>query len=203
MFNQKDSVSMMVDVETIGNESTPIIIQLSAVIFNIETGETYEEFDQLIDPATSVKYGLNSSASTIDWWLIQPKEAFNKVVVKAINEGLDICVVLDNFAKFIETAKKNHKVKAIKWYGNGDDWSWVASNYYATKRNPPVPFWDSLDVRTPVEWGIKILNINPKKTTVFQGIKHDAISDCTHQIKYLCEIYKGFSDLVVEKKDVK
>ena len=192
MINLKNKLSMMVDVETMGNESTPLIVQISAVIFDIHTGQTFEQFDMLIDPKTAIKHGLTINGSTMEFWTKQPVEAFEKVIMKAMKEGKDLEVVLDAFSAFVEQVKKTHKVKSLKWYGNGDDWSWVASNYYATKRVMPVPFWDALDVRTAVEWGLELFgeSFNPKKTTVFDGIRHDAISDCLHQIKYLVEIFQ-------------
>lgn len=188
----KNKLSMMVDVETLGNESTPVVIQIAAVIFDVHTGETFETFNMMIDPKSSVKHGLKITASTMEFWLKQEKDAIEKVVFKAILEGQELTVVLDAFTAWIEQVKKTHKVKSVKWYGNGDDWSWVASNYYATNREMPIPFWDSLDVRTPVEWGLEIFgdDFNPKKTTVFDGIRHDAISDCLHQIKYLVTIFQ-------------
>ena len=185
----KDKISIMVDVETMGNEATPLIVQISAVVFDIETGEHFEQFDMMIDPKSGLKHGLKITGSTMEFWMKQDKEAIQKVLFKAITDGQELTTVLDAFSAWIEQVKKNHKVKVAKWYGNGDDWSWVASNYYATNRPMPIPFWDSLDIRTPVEWCSVMHGFNPKKDMPFEGIRHDAISDCLHQIKYLVAIF--------------
>jgi inhibitor of KinA sporulation pathway (predicted exonuclease) len=44
----------------------------------------------------------------------------------------------------------------------------------------PWKFWNVRDVRTVVD----IMKINPKEF-IFNGIKHNALDDAVHQVKYM------------------
>lgn len=187
-MEMKDSICLMVDVETIGNESTPALVQLSAVAYNEDTGETFEEFDELISPKSSIEHGLHCDGSTMSFWLKQDPEAINKVLVRAINEGKALPEVLTAFSAFVEKLKKTHNVKIVKFVCNGCDWSWVSASYFALKQQPPIPFYHARDIRMIVDWGISLCGVNPKKDMPFDGIKHDGLSDCRHQIKYVTAV---------------
>lgn len=189
-FQKKGVFDIMLDLETLGNETSPVIVQLAAVAFDIKTGETFEEFNQLIDPSTSVKKGLKSTGSCVDWWLTQDKEVFLKVVAKAIETGKPLEEVLSAYANFIQDVLKSHNAYAVKVWGNGVDNAWLMDSYYACRLNVPYPFWDMNDVRSIVDLGKRFFNHDPKKTMPFVGKKHDAIDDCKHQIKYLVDIIK-------------
>ena len=39
----------MVDLETLGNETGSTIIQIAAIMFDVETGEQYSEFNMIAD----------------------------------------------------------------------------------------------------------------------------------------------------------
>ena len=193
-FNKKIVLDVMLDVETLGNESKPLLVQLAAVAFDINTGKTFEEYDELIDPWTSVKAGLQSTGSCLDWWFTQDKAVFTKIVMKAIQSGKPLDVVLKGFADYIEKLKKDHNAYAVKVWGNGMDNAWLFDSYYACKMPTPYPFWDCNDLRSIVDIGNRIFNHNPKKTMVFEGEKHNAIDDDKHQIRYLIDILRKMKE---------
>ena len=70
---------VMVDIETLGNKSRSVILSISAVKFDIKTGETFEEFHRTIDLKTCLDVGLEINADTFYWWTQQSKEALEKL----------------------------------------------------------------------------------------------------------------------------
>lgn len=199
MSKKLDRLDIMLDLETLGNSDKPVLTQLAAVAFSLESGETFSDFNHLIKPQSCVKAGLTCAPrktsyqdSTLDFWLRQDEETFNQVILKAFTEGKDLGFVLKEFSQWIDSLKKQYGVKTIKVYGNGPaaDCVWLRSAYDAVNLEAPWKYWDDADVRTYVDLGIRKLNFNPKKDMVFEGKKHDAIDDCKHQIKYVCAIYK-------------
>lgn len=170
---------LMIDIETLGNKSFSIITSISAVFFDIKTGNIGNQFNVNIDIQSSLNYGLKPTGSTIKWWLQQSREASSKMfedtvaLPKAIELFYDFCKLYDfhpwgNSARF--------------------DLGLLDNAFSICGYELPWKFWKELDVRTMV-----FLNPNPKNQTPFDGIAHYGIDDCKHQIKYVCEIYKSLN----------
>lgn len=195
--NNGKTLDIMLDLETLGKEHNPVIVQLSAVAFDIENDKLYPEdaFNELISPHSCAKIGLTTrgeddSGSTMDFWLKQDPQVFEKVVLNAFVNGKNISDVLTSFSKWCENMKKKYDCDNIKIYGNGPaaDCVWVRSAYKAAKLNPPAKYWDDNCVRTFVDIGRRILKTNPKDTTKRIGAHHNAIWDCNNQILWVLDI---------------
>lgn len=200
MFNRKNqTIDIMLDLETLGNQNCPVLIQLSAVAFNLETKEIYGQYNSLISPQSCVKAKLQSDGSTVDWWLQQEMSVVKKVFVDAVTSGKDLSVTLDEFTLFVNNLKKTYQTEEVLIWGNGmlADNRWILSAYNAVKKEPPWCFWQDQDVRTMVNLGHRLLNFDPKKDIPFEGEKHNAIDDCKHQIKYICAIYEKLVKLLL------
>lgn len=180
---EKNYTDIMVDLETLGNNSSPVIIQLSAVKFNSVTGETGETFNKLINPMSAVNKGLTINGSTVSWWLQQDEDVIKDVVVESILRGNDIEYVLIEFSKFL--GQDDFRI-----WGNGiiSDNVWINSAYKACGLESPVKYWQHSDVRTIVDLGRNLLGKDYKKDIEFIGDAHNAIDDCNHQIRYVCKI---------------
>lgn len=186
------TLDIMLDLETFGVESNAVIIQLSAVPFNIETGEVFDiHFNQLINPVSCVEKGLSVSGSTVEWWLKQNSSVVNKVFVESIKSSNNLEFVLRDFAGYIGQLKRELKVSDVRIWGNGilADNRWLSSAYKAANVDLPWKYFEDSDVRTLVDIGKRLFNFDPKKDMPFEGEKHNAIDDCKHQIKYCCAIY--------------
>lgn len=66
---------LMLDIETMGNESFSSIVSIGALEFDIETGKTGKEFYVNVDLQSCMDLGLIVNASTIMWWLNQNEQA--------------------------------------------------------------------------------------------------------------------------------
>ena len=76
-------VDIMVDIETLGTGADSTIFQISAIAFNILTGEHISEFNQIADIAKNNK--LVVDGSTLKWWLNTDKD----LLTHLLNEGQD------------------------------------------------------------------------------------------------------------------
>lgn len=189
---KKKTLDVMLDLETLGNKNAPALTQFSAVLFDIETGKLLgEEFDELINPSSCVKYGLEVDGDTVAWWLTQERTALVDIVCASITEGQDLDVVLKMFNKWVAMIENNYNCN-LKFHSNGvlADAKWSESAYMATGVKMPWKYYQHEDVRTLVSLGKRIYGIDPKKTMKFKGTKHNAIDDCKHQIRYCSAIYK-------------
>jgi exodeoxyribonuclease VIII len=183
----------MIDLECLdGDSDKPALIEISAIMFNIKTGKNLSRFTMLVDPASSVKHGLDVAGETVKWWLTQDRDAVNEVFVSAIQTGLELPFVLERFNNWFQECLKEHDVDHATLWGNGSsaDCVWIENAYKAVGAKCPVHFRHYRDVRTMVDLGKSILDIDPKKTMKFVGTAHKGLDDCSHQIKYVSKIYK-------------
>lgn len=181
-------IDIMLDLETMGNKTKPAIAQISAVAFNIETCETFEEFDRHVHLQSSIDAGLDVTASTAIFWLDQSKEA-RELLIKGQEKADQLVTVLVDFADFINTLRSHYG--DIRVWGNGSmaDNRWLESAYEACKMESPINFWEHSDLRTMVDYGWRKQKTDYKQSQEFEGVKHNAIDDCKHQIKYLVNIW--------------
>ena len=172
--NQDDSNSafghLMLDIETMGNESFSSIISIGALEFNINTGKTGKEFYTNVDLQSCIDLGLIVNASTIMWWMKQSEQARKDLTERV---ALPIKEALLEFAKFC-----NHDYEI--WGNSARFDCGILQNAY-NKAGIPIP-WDFRKercVRTLVS-----LNPEIKKNFPLSGTAHNAISDCYSQVGY-------------------
>lgn len=192
-----DTLDIMLDVETLGNNDAPVLLQLAARAFKIEEGTTsLGEFNMLINPQSCNRVGLKCNGDTMDFWLAQDNQVIQDVLVQALSLGFDLEHTLVEFSDWVLGMKKKYNAKKVRMYGNGPsaDCTWVRSAYKAAKIETPWKYWDDVCVRTYVDIGIRAFNFNPKKDMPFTGNKHNALDDCQHQINYVVAIYNKIKE---------
>jgi len=167
---------LMLDIETMGNTSYSSILGIGAVEFDINTGETGEEFEVNIDLESNFSIGLMADASTIMWWMQKSQEARDMLTKKetiTINEAL---------IKFSDFCSKDYQV----WGNSARFDCGILQNAY-NKIHLPIP-WDFRKercVRTLVSFAPEIKENYPSV-----GVSHNAIDDCKFQVGYCTEIWK-------------
>lgn len=183
MIITKNLGHLMLDLETMGSTSHSSIISIGAVEFDIETGETGREFYERVNLQSCLDNKLIVNGSTIYWWLQQNESARNEVC----KEGKHIVEVLSSLKTFMNTLGN------FQIWGNGvrfdvgilED-AFVACGY----KEMPWNFRSERDVRTLVSFAPNI-----KELITFQGIEHNPIDDCKHQIKYCSEIWNYINNI--------
>lgn len=164
---------LMVDIETLGTKSNSVILSMAAVNFSIDTGEVGATFYRTIDINSCLNLGLKVDGDTIKWWLTQNDAA----VCELLENNINLPVALENFWAWY----KNNELDGVKVWGNGArfDLGLLSDAHAACGRIVPWKHNDERDVRTLVS-----LKPHIKDQTAFNGIKHNPIDDCLHQIKY-------------------
>jgi len=185
----EERIDIMTDIETLGVKDNVAIIQLSAIAFNIKTGEYIDTFNNLID--VSKVDGLIIDGSTLKWWLETNKELLTNIITQATKQ-LDEVLFL--FNEWIEELNCHSKKKFL--WGNGIlfDNRIIQDQMRKYGLDYPIFYRNDRDVRTIVELaGIKE-NITEKELKQrFNNdslTKHDAFDDTRYQIELVCGCYK-------------
>ena len=183
---------LMVDIETMGTNPGEMILSISAVPFNILTGNTdIKVFNRFIDIGNEKKLKIN--LNTMIWWLKQDKEAIDKLLQNQTLPTFEVLKLFQMYMKsFVSRTDVGKDGKPIyRIWGNSARFDLGMLEFAYNEYGLEVP-WNYLyerDVRTLVEFAPHI-----KKETVFEGVRHNAISDCLHQIKYCTKIYNLIKD---------
>ena len=181
--------SVMIDLETLSTQNDAAIIEIGAVEFNKETGETGETFNVLIEPSEWCKNNRHVDGETIQWWFSQSDEARKRFIEK--QEGIEYCnlhralMALKYFIMDCDTVDDDKNV--VVWgNGIGMDISILENAYNYFDMKIPWDFRSVNDVRT-----IVALKPDIKKNYKWKnGVKHSAVADCKHQIQYMVETIK-------------
>lgn len=168
---------LMLDIETMGNESFSSIISIGALEFDINTGETGKEFYVNVDLQSCIDLGLIINASTVMWWMQQNEQARKDLIEKT---ALPISKALLEFSNF---CTNDYEV----WGNSARFDCGILQNAY-NKAGIPIP-WDFRKercVRT-------LVSFNPDIKKNFQsiGTAHNAISDCYFQVGYCSAIWSS------------
>lgn len=186
---------IMIDIETLSANNNAVIVSISAVQFNLVTGKTGETFEIGISLEEQQKLGRDIAVDTVTWWLQQEKEAQHSLL--SIDK-VSIAEAIKGLNTFIATVASNCNVqlKKLNLWGNGSsfDNAIVRSLYKDVNSEFLLPYYCDRDVRTLVQ----IAMFNPFKVR-FDGIKHNGIDDCKHQIKYCNMAYKQLLGMGVAK----
>lgn len=170
---------LMLDIETMGNESFSSITSIGALEFDINTGETGREFHTYVDLKSSVDLGLVINPSTVLWWLQQNDEARMDLSTRG---GVPILEALEQFSSF---CNKEYEV----WGNSARFDCGILQNAY-NKANIPIP-WDFRKercVRTLVSFLPKV-----KEQYVREGVDHNALDDCYNQVGYCTAIWNALN----------
>lgn len=176
-LNQSFFGHLMLDIETMGNESFSSIISIGALEFDIKTGKTGKEFYTNIDLQSCLDLGLIVNGSTIMWWLSQNEQARKDLIERS---SLPLKEALFEFSKF---CNKDYEI-----WGNSVRFDCgILQNAY-NKAKIPIP-WDFRKercVRTLVSFNPDIKNNFSNSGTV-----HNALSDCYFQVSYCSAIWSS------------
>jgi len=179
---------VMLHLETVGNRSNTAIVSIGAVEFNIVTGETGREFYEVVGRQSCLDIGRKVQASTIYWWMQQDQKARERICQKGV--GLNDALL--SFNTWMRDC-----VEKVRIWGNGArfDIGILEDAYVACYIDVPWYFRSERDVRTLVSFAPHV-----KENMPFEGVYHDPVDDCKHQIKYCSKIWNMFFRTLDESK---
>ncbi len=178
---------VMIDIETTGRTPGCAIIQIAAVPFNINTGAiSTNVFKMSINLESQKKVGYYLDSNTIGWWRKENLKLF-KELSESNNHFINVAIQFQRWFKNLENYKN------IRTWGNSSRFDLgILEKWYqdGIRKNKFQPFWNTWlerDVRT-----LAMLDPQIKANTKFEGVKHNAIDDCKHQIKYCRAIVRKY-----------
>ncbi|MGR5253618.1 3'-5' exonuclease [Vibrio astriarenae] len=175
---------VMIDIETMGSNHNAPVLQIGARAFDLD-GSLGAKLNVHVSMEDQVdNYGRKPDASTVLWWMQQSDAARSALVEGQESlEVLTLPLALAQLSEFISQVDG-----AVVW-GNGAsfDITILEAAYEAIGKVEPWKFWNVRDVRTIMMFDHE----GVKKSTPFDGVAHEAVADCDHQIKYMTQVMKN------------
>jgi DNA polymerase III epsilon subunit-like protein len=188
-------MQMMIDLETFSSDSYASIVQIGAIVF----GNDFKEVDSFfinVEHRHNKELGFHEDKDTILWWAEQSPEA-----IRALCNPHPVHIE-DALKEFIEFYK-SYEIDVV-WSHATFDFVILSNAMKKLGIEMPWRYSGYADLRTVAMMAKKFAGFDVKKVP-FEGITHNAIDDCSHQIKYLREAYDamfGFVEIPF-KGDVK
>ncbi len=178
---------LMIDIETLGRTPGCAVIQIAAVPFNINTGQTSSNVFKMsinLDGQLKSGKGFTYCPNTYKWWQKENAKLFRELS-KSNNHYV---TVGSEFQKYFRNLKDSQNIRI---WGNSNRFDLgIIEGWYQKSIGPKFqPFWNTWlerDVRT-----LSSLKPSIKANLKFIGTKHNAIDDCKHQIKYCYQTVKS------------
>jgi hypothetical protein len=183
-------VDIMVDIETLGTGSDATIFQISAIAFDILTGEYFSTFNKIAN--ISLNQGLNVDGDTLKWWLNTNKELLTDLLNKGRNSSEDLLI---DFYDWL--LSQSDDTQNIYFWGNGIlfDNKMIQHQLVELGLGYPIFYKNDRDVRTLVDLAGAKLGLAEKQIKEFYNddslVEHDALDDVKYQIKIVVGCYKA------------
>lgn len=179
----KTQTHLMLDLETLGQSSTAVVLSVGAVAFTKDN--VIEEKEWFLDVEQQLSQGRKVDYSTIKWWMTQSEKARFEAFNPAFKHFLSAFS-----AEFAQFFTKNCGESGLIW-GNGASFDIPIIESLITKQHVPIPwkFWFHRCYRT-----VKTMHKIEDGHT-FQGEKHGALLDARFQAKCLQDFFRKHPEL--------
>lgn len=181
-------IDIMTDIETLGTNKDSTIFQISAIAFDIITGDHKAEFNQIVDIEKNKE--VNGTGSTLKWWLNTNKELLQNLLNQGAYSSED---VLSNFYNWINELKSQYS--EVNLWGNGIlfDNALIQAQLRDMGLDYPISYKNDRDVRTIVDLACMKLSLSEKelkdKFNDSELVEHNALDDVKYQIRLVTYCY--------------
>jgi len=183
-----------IDIETLSSHANAAIIAIGCQEFDLESGKLGRKLYRKIILASAIKTG-HVEGSTLQWWLIQSQQARDETFGTDEREvdKFPLAVALDELSTFLRTTSGS--VPRMWARGAHFDIASLEWNYRhgAVGLMPPWHHRNVHDLRTLLELAQSLTGFD-EHTIEFEGTKHNAQHDATHQAKVAIAAYQALRD---------
>lgn len=167
---------VMIDLETMSTQPNAAIIAIGAVKFNAKDSSyafaATDDFYVRVDLSSSMKYGLDVSASTVEWWMHPDRNPARPALFRG--ETVNLAVALGRFSQWFGSDRRNV-------WGNGAAFDNVIlrNAFEVAGFQAPWQYIDDRCYRT-------IKAMTPQHVMHgSSGVHHNALDDARHQARDL------------------
>jgi len=177
-------IDYMIDVETLGLTEKPVVLSISFVAFDINSGEHFPDKSYTLYPniPEQVKLGFGIDSSTIEWWMGSVKNA--KAFTHVLNKNSIGYTNIDDFYGVVLDLVLNNGCGINRFWATSPlDYLCLSNLLEASKKggSHAIPYNRRMCARTIAEMSM-IKTGSHEKTYP----SHDSYNDCLIQIKDLC-----------------
>lgn len=181
-------IDVMTDIETLGKSADSTIFQISAIAFDIKTGEHLSTFNRIAD--ISKDPFINVDGDTLKWWLNTDKELLADLLNKGEGSSEEMLTDFHSWLTNLSEDKRN-----IHLWGNGIlfDNKMIQHQLTEIGLDYPIFYRNDRDVRTILDLASQKLGVGEKELKErFNDdslVAHDAFDDVKYQINYVVGCY--------------
>jgi hypothetical protein len=172
----------MIDIETLGNGPTSVILSIGAVAFDPDSNAIGEGFTVLIEIDSCLRAGLTVDGSTIQWWMTQSEEArelFNQLDTRA----WPLKIALRNLKEWMEGLSKS----PIVWCNHPSfDTAILENAYRRCEIKTPWQYYNIKDYSTVKSM---LAKTEFDKIRTYPQVPHDAYHDAVAQALSLQKVF--------------
>lgn len=183
-MEKKPILNIMVDLETASTKENAAILSWAMVPFFTDGTEftDMEDFYRVVSLTSCFFAGMDVDKDTQDWWMKQEPKA-KSLFLHAEDENIH-GVAMEAYTWLSNLAEKYD----LYMWARGLDFDipkmeWCFSKF--VERPLPYKYSHKMDVRTV----LKFMQIDQSQFEM-QGVKHNALDDCKHDIRMIQEAYK-------------
>ena len=181
-------LDVMTDIETLGTKSDSTIFQISAIAFDIKTGEHYNTFNVVADIEKNNK--LTIDGSTLKWWLNTDKELLSKLLNSGTGSSDQMIFEFHNWLNCLSDDTRD-----VHLWGNGIlfDNKMIEHQMELLGLKYPIFYRNDRDMRTLMDLACQKVGMSEKGFKETYGLKnlvaHDAFDDVKWQIDIVVKAY--------------
>lgn len=176
----------VVDIETLAKGARAKIASIGCVILDVRSLEIRSHFYEVVE--TKDQHTRYAEADTVEWWLKQAVEspgAFRELFIESCKPKVSLDAALRDLSDWL---KRRFDGEPINMFGNGPEFDNVILDdaYDQIGVDLPWNYWNNQSVRTMLLM-YRLLSGNKQPNIKFEGDKHNALADATHEAKIIAE----------------
>lgn len=184
----KKTIDYMIDVETLGLTEKPIVLEISFVAFDINSGERFPDKSHTIYPSIpdQIKAGFTIDADTVEWWMGDYENM--SILLPLLNKANYHSDSLDRFYDLIADLIIDNEDGIQRFWATAPlDYQCLTNLLEASCKGSSkmIPYGQRMCARTIAE----VSRMKTGSAEKNSGV-HDSYADCLIQIKDLCSNIK-------------
>lgn len=187
MDKLQDMEHFMWDIETLGTGADSVVTSIGIVKFNIENGKILGKYATEFDVQEQLEAGRTVTASTLAFWMKQPRDAQSQVLDAMGDTGMLLMSMDGALRSLTGWIHDNSTGKKLSIWGNGPsfDNAIMKDLYSMSNIKYPFKYNDDRCMRTMVDMCRTLTDIDPKEEVANVGTVHNALDDAVYQAKVI------------------